>query len=99
MCFEFLYIFFPKKFFIPRIIQRDIIINVPRSSRKTAVIHADFKQTCILSTDFRKHIHISNFMKIRPIGVELLHTDGWADKRTERHDEANSRFSQCCESA
>jgi hypothetical protein len=29
-------------------------------------------------------------MKIRAVGVELLH----ADKQTDRHDEANSRFSQ-----
>jgi hypothetical protein len=30
----------------------------------------------------------SNFMKIRPVGAQLLHADG----RTDRHDEANSRF-------
>jgi len=35
----------------------------------------------------------SNFMKIRPVGPELLHADG----RTGRHDEAKSRFSQFCE--
>jgi hypothetical protein len=29
-------------------------------------------------------------MKIRSLGVELLH----ADRRTDKHDEANSRFSQ-----
>jgi hypothetical protein len=29
-------------------------------------------------------------MKIRPVGEELFH----ADSRTDRHDEANSRFSQ-----
>jgi len=29
-------------------------------------------------------------MKIRPVGAELFHTDG----RTDRHDEAHSRFSQ-----
>ena len=28
-------------------------------------------------------------MKIRPVGAELFHVDG----RTDRHDEANSRFS------
>jgi len=32
-------------------------------------------------------------MKTRPLGAELLHADG----RTDRHDEANSRFSQFCE--
>jgi len=32
-------------------------------------------------------------MKIRPVGAELFHADGW----TDRHDEANSQFSQSCE--
>ena len=32
-------------------------------------------------------------MKIRPVGAELLHGAG----RTDRHDEANSRFSPVCE--
>jgi hypothetical protein len=34
-------------------------------------------------------------MKIRPVGAELLYADG----QTDRHDEANSRFSQFCERA
>jgi hypothetical protein len=34
-------------------------------------------------------------MKIRPVGAELFHADG----RTDGHNEANSRFSQFCESA
>ena len=34
-------------------------------------------------------------MKIRPVGAELFHADGQAD----RHDEANSRLSQFCECA
>jgi len=34
-------------------------------------------------------------MKIRPVGTELLH----ADRRTDTHDEANSRFSQYGERA
>jgi hypothetical protein len=29
-------------------------------------------------------------MKIRPVGAELFHADG----RTDRHEEAKSRFSQ-----
>jgi len=36
---------------------------------------------------------IPNFTKICPGGPELLHADG----RTDRHDEANSPFSQFCE--
>jgi hypothetical protein len=39
-------------------------------------------------------------MKIRPLGAVLFHAGGRTDSRqTERHDEANSRFSQFCECA
>jgi len=34
-------------------------------------------------------------MKIHPVGAELFHED----RRTDRHDEANSRFSQFCANA
>jgi hypothetical protein len=46
---------------------------------------------------FSKNIRISNIMKIHPVGAELFHADGQTDK--DRHDEANSRFSQFFESA
>jgi hypothetical protein len=36
-----------------------------------------------------KNTQIPNFLKIRPVGVELFHADG--------QDEAKSRFSQFCE--
>jgi len=29
----------------------------------------------------------------------LLHAEGHSDRRTDRHDEANSRFTQFCERA
>ena len=38
---------------------------------------------------------ISSFVKIHPFGAELFP----ADRRTDRHDEVNSRFSQFCERA
>jgi hypothetical protein len=38
---------------------------------------------------------MSNFMNIRPVGAELFNADG----RTDGHEEANSRYSQICESA
>jgi len=44
-------------------------------------------------------------MKILPVGAELFHVDGRTDvqkdtdRQTDRHDEANSRFSKFCESA
>jgi len=37
-------------------------------------------------------------MKIYPVGAELFHaTDGRTDGLTDRHKEANGRFSQFCE--
>jgi hypothetical protein len=41
----------------------------------------------------KKHNQIPNVMKSRPVAAELFH----ADRRTDRHDEVNSRFSQFCE--
>jgi len=38
-------------------------------------------------------------MKIHPVEAELFHaTDGRTDRLTDRHEEANSHFSQFCES-
>jgi hypothetical protein len=44
---------------------------------------------------FSKNIQISTFMKIRPAGAEMFH----GERRMDGRDEANSRFSQFCESA
>jgi len=41
--------------------------------------------------DFLQKNQISNFMKKRPVGTELFHTD--------RHNEVNNRFSRFCEGA
>ena len=38
-------------------------------------------------------------MKIRPVGAELFNADRQIDGRTDRQDEANSRFSQFWERA
>jgi len=32
-------------------------------------------------------------MKIRPVRAEFFHTEGQADKQTDRHDVANPRYS------
>jgi hypothetical protein len=42
---------------------------------------------------FEKYSYI-NFMKILPVVAELFHVDGRTDGQTDRHEEANSRFSQ-----
>ena len=39
---------------------------------------------------FSKNFQMSSFTKIRPVGAELFH----ADRRTDGHNEAKSRFSQ-----
>jgi len=44
-------------------------------------------------------VKTSNFMKIRPVGAELLHTDGRTEGWMDRRAEANGRFSQFSESA
>jgi len=44
---------------------------------------------------FAKNTQISNFMKSRPEGADLFH----AHRRSDRHDEADSRFSKFCELA
>jgi len=46
-------------------------------------------------TEFQKNPQITNFMNICPVGAELFHVDG----KTDRHDDANSCFSQFCEHA
>jgi len=38
-----------------------------------------------------------NFTKFRQLDAELFQEDGRIDGQTDRHTEANSRFSQFCE--
>jgi len=56
---------------------------------------SDCNETWIFSPNFRKILKYQMFMKIRPVGAELFHTEG----RSDGHDEANGRFSQFCERA
>ena len=51
---------------------------------------SDFNEIWILSADY---------MKIRPQGADLFHTDRQVDRQTDRQDKANSRFSQFFESS
>ena len=44
---------------------------------------------------FSKNPQISNFTKIRPVGTELFHVE----RKTDRCEEASSRFSYFCERA
>jgi len=51
--------------------------------------------TLEFSQKFSKNTHISNFIKIRWVGAQFFH----ADRRTDRHDEANNSFLQFYERA
>jgi len=57
---------------------------------KHPLFSSDFNKIIILSS-FPKNIEILNFMKIRPLGAELFDAD--------KHDKANSLFSQFCKRA
>jgi hypothetical protein len=59
---------------------------------------SDSNETWILKTFFSKNTQMSNFTKIRPEEVKLLHVDGQTDGRTDkrkitnRHDKVHSLF-------
>jgi hypothetical protein len=75
-----------------RRIERDVIKYMCWSSCKVLIILVRLVKFEFLDR-FSKNTRISNFMKIRPMGTELFH----ADRRTNRHDKTNSRFSHLCE--
>ena len=78
-------------FLILRRVKPDVIINVSRSSMiSTRYSSQSFtlKFLCRIS----KSPQISNLMKIRFVGAELLNADGQTDGQTSRLGEANSRF-------
>jgi hypothetical protein len=81
-------------FLILRRTERDMMKNVHWSSCKVPFITVGFQLNLNFLAKFSKNTQISNFMKIRPVGVELFH----ADRQTDRHDETNSRFLQFCAS-
>jgi len=74
-----------------------MIKNVYRSC-KVPVILVIFYWKFNFLNRFSKNTQMSNLMRFRPVGAELFHAVG-RDWPTDRHDEANSRFSQFCERA
>jgi hypothetical protein len=89
MCFDFLYDFL-KTFLIIRIIQRNIIFYVGLHVEIPVIIIRLTWNVIFFRQSFRM-CSVSDFMKNRPVGAELFHTD--------RHDEASSRFLEFCERA
>jgi len=54
---------------------------------KSPLFLSDFAETNFLDR-FSKKFSIPNFVKIRPVGIELFH----AERRTDRHDEVTVDF-------
>jgi hypothetical protein len=74
-------------------IQRDIITNVQKSSSKLPIILSDFDETQILLTDFQKILKYQISQK----SVQWKQSCSMQmDRQKDRHDEANSHFSQFC---
>ena len=82
------------------------VCNTARSKKKWARLYiglhvtyplglSDVNESWILDRFSKKRAQISNFLKIRPTETELFH----ADRQTDRHEEANSRFKQYGECA
>jgi hypothetical protein len=46
---------------------------------KYPLFSSDLNVTWILSTDFSKKAQMSSFIKIRPVGAEMLHADRLTD--------------------
>jgi hypothetical protein len=81
-----------KTFLTLRRVQRYIITIVKKPSLKYSLFLSYFTETWIFSTNFRIKAQISNFNQWEM--SFSMQTDWRTDKRTERHDDAKSGFSQ-----
>ena len=61
--------------------QRDIVTNAHTSSYTVRVVLLGFKLNWNLLDMFWKNTQISSFVKIRPVGAELLYADGLTEKK------------------
>jgi hypothetical protein len=88
-------------FLILRRIQRDITINIRRSSFKvTVILHRLYRNLNSLDSFFF-NIKMSNHTQIRPVGAKLLHADRQRDTTeltVSVHTLSNvSETNICCE--
>jgi len=106
VCFDFLNSFCPKTFLILWKFQLNIIyhkythvsiISTHTYPCKVSDLLVGFQRNLDFLKRFLKHPQISNFAKKKKnsVAAKLLHANG----RTDGHKEANSCFSQFCESA
>jgi hypothetical protein len=56
-----------------------MIKTVYRSSCKVQFFLSDFNETRIFLDGFSENTQISNFMTIRPVVAEVIHTEGRTD--------------------
>jgi hypothetical protein len=82
-------------FFILRKNEQNMIKKSVGLHIKYPLFLSDFNETWIFLDRFSNNTQISQFVKICPVGAKLFYVDGWMD----RHDKANSRFSQFCKNA
>ena len=86
----------------PGKIKRDIVINVNRSSWKVPLILVKFWSNFNFLDRYSENPRIYIFVKIRLVRAEFLRADGRTgetSRQTDKHDKANSRFSELCERA
>jgi hypothetical protein len=77
----------------------DVIINMYIGFYiKYPLFLSDYNESWIFSTDFRKIIKYQiSWKSLYLESTSSMRTDGWADRQTDRHDEANTRVCQSCE--
>jgi hypothetical protein len=91
-------------FLILRRNERDMIKVYIDVHIKYPLFLNDFNETWNFTTDFRKILKYQISWKSvqREPSCSMrayVRTDGWADRVTDKHDKANSRFSQFCQRA
>jgi len=64
---------------------------------KCPLLLSDVNEILLLSTDFRKK-HSNIKFHENPSSVRRAVPCGWTGRRTDKHDEGDTRFSQFCES-